>query len=78
MQWIISFFQDLANTFGGLLNLVKSIASGLINLVVSIPQYVSQISTCVGFLPEQLVTWFSIGITVTIVFIILGRRDGGD
>lgn len=78
MQWIISFIQDIINSFSGVLNLLKSIGLGLVKLAISLPQYIAQLTTCVGFLPEQLITWFSIGITVTVIFIILGRRDGGD
>lgn len=77
MQYIISFIDEFAQAIGGLLNFVKSLVMGLLRLIASLPIYIAQLTTCVGYLPEQLITWFSIGITVTVIFLILGRGEGG-
>lgn len=78
MQWLIDFFKDTWYVVGSLLDIVGNIFTGLVNLVTSLPTYISTLTTCISFLPEQLITWFSIGVTVTITFLIIGRRDGGD
>lgn len=78
MQFIVNFIKELSSMVGGLLQFLVSLVKGLIKLVTSLPTYISQLTSCVGYLPEQLITWFSIGITVTVIFLILGRRDGGD
>lgn len=78
MSYIISFLKELAGALGGCFNFLVSLVKGLLKLIASIPIYLEQLQACIGYLPEQLITWFSIGITVTIIFLVLGRRDGGD
>lgn len=78
MSFIVDWIKELSGTIGGLLQFFLSLVKGLLNLIQALPSYINQLTTCVGYLPEVLITWFGIGITVTIIFLILGRRDGGD
>lgn len=78
MSYIINWIDELSGILGGLLQFLVSLVKGLLDLIQSLPSYLSQLTTCIGFLPEVLVTWFGIGITVTVIFLILGRRQGGD
>ena len=78
MSFIVDWIKELSGTIGGLLQLLLSLVKGLLNLIQALPSYINQLTTCVGYLPEVLITWFGIGITVTVIFLILGRRDGGD
>ena len=78
MRFIVDWIKELSGTIGGLLQFLLSLVKGLLNLIQALPSYINQLTTCVGYLPEVLITWFGIGITVTIIFLILGRRDGGD
>lgn len=78
MSYIINWIEELSGILGGLLQFLVSLVKGLLNLIQSLPSYLSQLTTCIGYLPEVLVTWFGIGITVTVIFLILGRRQGGD
>lgn len=78
MSYIVDFIKELSGTIGGLLQFLLSLVKGLLNLIQALPSYINQLTTCVGYLPEVLITWFGIGITVTVIFLILGRRDGGD
>lgn len=78
MSFIVDWIKELSGTIGGLLQFLLSLVKGLLNLIQALPSYIIQLTTCVGYLPEVLITWFGIGITVTIIFLILGRRDGGD
>lgn len=78
MSYIINWIDELSGILGGLLQFLVSLVKGLLNLIQSLPSYLSQLTTCIGYLPEVLVTWFGIGITVTVIFLILGRRQGGD
>ncbi len=78
MSFIVDWIKELSGTIGGLLQFLLSLVKGLLNLIQALPSYINQLTTCVGYLPEVLITWFGIGITVTIIFLILGRRDGGD
>lgn len=78
MSYIINWIDELSGILGGLLQFLLSLVKGLLNLIQSLPSYLTQLTTCVGYLPEVLVTWFGIGVTVTVIFLILGRRQGGD
>lgn len=78
MSFIVDWIKELSGTIGGLLQFLLSLVKGLLNLIQALPSYIIQLTTCVGYLPEVLITWFGIGITVTVIFLILGRRDGGD
>lgn len=78
MSYIVDFIKELSGTIGGLLQFLLSLVKGLLNLIQALPSYINQLTTCVGYLPEVLITWFGIGITVTVIFLVLGRRDGGD
>lgn len=78
MQFIVNFIKELGSILGSLLQFAVSLVNGLINLITALPSYISQLTACVSYLPEQLITWFSIGLTVTVIFLILGRRQGGD
>ena len=78
MSFIVDWIKELSGTIGGLLQFLLSLVKGLLNLIQALPSYINQLTICVGYLPEVLITWFGIGITVTIIFLILGRRDGGD
>lgn len=78
MSFIVDWIKELSGTVGGLLQFLLSLVKGLLNLIQALPSYINQLTTCVGYLPEVLITWFGIGITVTVIFLILGRRDGGD
>lgn len=78
MSFIVEWIKELSGIVGGLLQFLISLVNGLLNLIKVLPSYLNQLTTCVGFLPEVLVTWFGIGVTVTVIFLILGRRQGGD
>lgn len=78
MSFIVNWIKELSGTLGGLLQFLLSLVKGLLNLIQALPSYINQLTTCVGYLPEVLITWFGIGITVTVIFLVLGRRDGGD
>lgn len=78
MSYIVNWIDELSGILGGLLQFLLSLVKGLLNLIQSLPSYLTQLTTCVSYLPEVLVTWFGIGVTVTVIFLILGRRQGGD
>lgn len=78
MSFIVDWLKELSGIVGGLLQFLLSLVRGLLNLIQALPSYLNQLTTCVGFLPEVLITWFGIGVTVTVIFLILGRRQGGD
>lgn len=78
IQWLIDFVTSLGDMLKGILNLFVTAFSGLISLVQMLPSLISDMSTAVGLLPTVLVTFFGISLTVTIIYLILGRGKGGE
>lgn len=78
LQWFIDLINSIFTTFGAIFNLFKSAIDGLISLLKMLPVLITDMTTAVGLLPTVLVTFFSISLTVTIIYLVLGRGKGGD
>lgn len=78
MEWIINFFKDLAQTLSGIVNFVVTLVTGLLSLIEMLPSLIADMTTAVGFLPTILTTFFGVSVTVTVIFLIAGRGQGGD
>lgn len=78
MDWIISFFQDIAQTLSGVFNFLVTLVNGLLSLIKMLPSLIADMTSAVGFLPTILTTFFGVSVTVTVIFLIAGRGQGGE
>ena len=78
MNWLISFFQDISQMLSGVVNFVVTLVDGLLSLIKMLPSLIADMTTAVGFLPMVLTTFFGVSVTVTIIFLIAGRGQGGE
>lgn len=78
MDWFISFFQDIAQTLSGIVNFVVTLVDGLLTLIQMLPSLIADMTSAVGFLPTILTTFFGVSVSVTIIFLIAGRGQGGE
>lgn len=78
MTWIINFFKDLAQTLSGIVNFAVTLVNGLLSLIEMLPSLIADMTSAVGFLPTVLTTFFGVSVTVTVIFLIAGRGQGGD
>lgn len=78
MNWLISFVQDISQMLSGVVNFVVTLVNGLLTLIKMLPSLIADMTTAVGFLPMVLTTFFGVSVTVTIIFLIAGRGQGGD
>lgn len=78
MDWIISFFQDIAQTLSGVVNFLVTLVSGLLTLIKMLPSLIADMTSAVGYLPTVLTTFFGISVTVTVIFLLAGRGQGGE
>lgn len=78
MDWFISFFQDIAQTLSGVVNFVVTLVTGVGTLLKMLPSLIADMTSAVGYLPTILTTFFSISVTVTVIFLIAGRGQGGE
>lgn len=78
MDWFVSFFQDIAQTLSGVVNFIVTLVSGLLTLIKMLPSLIADMTSAVGFLPGVLTTFFGVSVTVTVIFLIAGRGQGGE
>lgn len=78
MDWIISFFQDISQTLSGIVNFLVTLVDGLLSLIKMLPSLIADMTSAVGFLPTILTTFFGVSVTVTVIFLIAGRGQGGE
>lgn len=78
MDWIISFFQDISQTLSGIVNFLVTMVDGLLSLIQMLPSLIADMTTAVNFLPYQLTIFFSVSVSVTVIFLIAGRGQGGE
>lgn len=78
MNWLISFFQEIAQMLSGVVSFVVTLVNGLLTLIKMLPSLIADMTSAVGFLPMVLTTFFGVSVTVTIIFLIAGRGQGGD
>lgn len=78
MDWIISFFEDIAQTLSGIVNFLVTMVDGLLSLIEMLPSLIADMTTAVNFLPYQLTIFFSVSVSVTVIFLIAGRGQGGE
>ena len=74
---IIDFFQGLIEIIGSLINLLLNLVRGIIQLIFLIPSAVTLLTTSIGVLPSILVGFATATITISVIFIIVGRNAGG-
>lgn len=75
MQAIIDFFKSIAEFFSSVVNFVITIVSDLISMIQTIGKVVLKIPDYLGFLPAALVGILVAGISVVVLYKVLGRSD---
>ena len=75
---MFEFFNWLVSTVSSLVGFVLQIIDGLFRLIGLIPVAVNVLTQSVGYLPSILAVFAGATITISVIFIIVGRQGGGD
>lgn len=75
MTWLIDFFKTLGETIVAIIEFVVDFFTGLVNFLASLPSFIRILNGVIGHMPTFLTFFLTISITVSVIFIILGR-DG--
>ena len=75
---IKNFFLWIYNLIVDIVGFITSLVTGLINVLKSIPQILTFITSAIGFLPSVLAVFARLTITISIIYLIVGRNSGGD
>ena len=77
MTYIIDFLKELGEFFQTLIDIVVNFIQQLITFVMLIPVGVNMLVTSVGYLPSILIIFATLSITISVIYLILGRGQGG-
>lgn len=77
MNYIIDFLKELGSFFQTLIDMVVNLIQQLITFVMLIPVGVNMLVTSVGYLPSILIVFATLSITISVIYLVLGRGQGG-
>lgn len=76
--------DTIVNGFNWIMDLLQTIADfivntilGLDNIIKSIPMVISMITESIGYLPSTIAAFATITITISVVYLLVGRQTGG-
>lgn len=70
---MLNALKSIMDFFGTILDMVKYLVTGLVQLFALIPQAFAMLTYSIGFLPSVLLAFASVAITISIVYLIVGR-----
>lgn len=70
---MIEFFKSILNAITTLFDMVSYLVTGLVQLFAMIPSGFVLLTYSIGFLPTVLLAFASVAITISIVYLIIGR-----
>lgn len=75
MNWIIEFLKSLFGTITSIVSLLISLVKSLINFLLSLPMFIETLNASVSSVPDFMLTFVSITITVSVILLIIGREN---
>ena len=72
-----SFFSYIKNMIEAVWSFFQSLLNGLITVFTSIPAAVSMVVNAIGYLPSTLIVFATLTITISVVYLVVGRETGG-
>lgn len=77
MTYIIDFLKELGSFFSTLIDIIVNFINQLIAFIKLIPIGVGMLVTSIGYLPSILIVFATLSITISVIYLILGRGQGG-
>lgn len=70
---MVDALKSVLDFFGTILDFVEYLVTGLVQLIAMIPSAFAMVTYSIGYLPSVLLAFAAVAITLSIVFLILGR-----
>ena len=70
---LVDAFKAVLDFLGTVLDFIEYLITGLVQLFAMIPSAFAMLTYSIGYLPTVLLAFAAVGITLSIVFLILGR-----
>ena len=74
---IANFFSWIIDTVSTVFEFFGSVVTGLFNIIKSIPSVITMLTGSIGYLPSTIAAFATITLTISIVYLIVGRDTGG-
>lgn len=74
---LLQFFNYFVELISSLVSFAIQLVTGVVRLLTLIPSAVLNLTNAVGYLPSILSAFAAATITVSVIFIIVGREGGG-
>lgn len=76
-EWIQNISQWFIDIFNSVWTFIESLIKGIADLFSVIPQAVTYLTSALGYLPSTLVVFATLSITISVIYLIVGRNTGG-
>lgn len=76
IQTIGNFFNSIWSIIQSIVSFVVSLVQGLITMITSLPQILATATQAIGYLPAILTAFATLTITISIIYLIIGRNTG--
>lgn len=70
---MIEFFKSILNVITTVFDMLSYLVTGLVQLFAMIPSGFAMLTYSIGFLPTVLLAFASVAITISIIYLIIGR-----
>lgn len=70
---MVDALKSVLDFFGTILDFVEYLVTGLFQLIAMIPSAFAMLTYSIGYLPSVLLAFAAVAITLSIVFLIMGR-----
>lgn len=70
---MVDALKSVLDFFGTILDFVEYLVTGLVQLIAMIPSAFAMLTYSIGYLPSVLLAFAAVAITLSIVFLIMGR-----
>ncbi len=74
---MFKFFTWLTDTISALVEFLWTLIKGIIQLISLLPTAANLLTNSIGILPSILVAFATATITISIIFVMVGRSTGG-
>lgn len=75
IEWLSNFFQSLVDMVVSIGQLVSNLIGGLFDFLKVLPNVITMLSGSIANLPDIVLPFATISITVAIVLLIIGRSN---
>ena len=72
---IFNAISDFFSMIGSLIQFIFNMVTSLIDFVLSIPKFVTTLVTASSNLPSIVIPFFMASISITVVFLLIGRQN---